>query len=48
ARQLIAQVQGGSAGLALPAPTVPAGTVSTSEDLILQRIKSAQTNSGKP
>lgn len=46
ARQLIAQAQGGVAGLALPAPA--AGTVSPGEDLILQRIKSAQTTSGKP
>jgi len=46
ARQLIVQAQGGGAGLALPA--APGGAVSASEDLILQRIKSAQTTSGKP
>lgn len=46
ARQLIAQAQGGASGLALPAPA--GGAVSTAEDLILQRIKSAQTSGGKP
>ena len=46
ARQLIAQTQGGGPALALPA--APGAAVSTSEDLILQRIKSAQTGSGKP
>ncbi len=46
ARQLIAQAQGGSSGLALPA--APGGAVSTSEDLILQRIKSGRTATGKP
>ena len=46
ARQLIAQAQGGAAGLTLPA--APGGPVSTAEDLILQRIKSGQTTGGKP
>jgi tetratricopeptide (TPR) repeat protein len=46
ARQLIAQTQGGGAGLALPAG--PGGAVSPAEDLILQRIKSAQTTGSKP
>lgn len=46
ARQLIAQAQGGSSGLALP--IAPTGAPSTSEDLILQRIKSGQTGAGKP
>jgi tetratricopeptide (TPR) repeat protein len=46
ARQLIAQAQGGSSGLALP--VAPAGAPTTSEDLILQRIKSGQTGAGKP
>ena len=45
ARQLIAQAQGGGSGFTLP---VGAGTPATSEDLILQRIKSTQTTSGKP
>lgn len=46
ARQLIAQAQGGGAGLKLPNP--PAGAGATAEDLILQRIKSGQTAGGKP
>jgi tetratricopeptide (TPR) repeat protein len=46
ARQLIAQAQGGLAGLKLPA--TPAGAGSAAEDLILQRIKSGQTTGGKP
>lgn len=46
ARQLIAQAQGGSSGLALP--VAPTGAPSTSEDLILQRIKSGQAGTGKP
>ncbi len=46
ARQLIAQARGGDAGLALPA--APTGAASTSEDLILQRIKSGRTDGGKP
>ena len=46
ARQLIAQAQGDSSGLALP--IAPTGAPSTSEDLILQRIKSGQTGAGKP
>jgi tetratricopeptide (TPR) repeat protein len=51
ARQLIAQAQGTASGFALPvnppAPG-PATAPNTSEDLILQRIKSAQTTPGKP
>jgi len=46
ARQLIAQAQGDSSGLALP--VTPTGAPSTSEDLILQRIKSGQAGAGKP
>ncbi len=43
ARQLIAQVQGGVS--ALPSGS---GPISNTEDLILQRIKSAQSTGGKP
>jgi len=47
ARQLIAQAQGGGSGFTLPAGPATAAP-SSSEDLILQRMKSAQTASGKP
>lgn len=47
ARQLIAQAQGGGSGLIMPAGPAAAAP-STSEDLILQRMKSAQTVGGKP
>ena len=46
ARQLIAQAQGGP-GFALPAGAATTAP-SSSEELILQRIKSAQTSTGKP
>lgn len=48
ARQLIAQAQGGGSGFVLPAGPATAPAASAAEDLILQRIKSTQTGTGKP
>jgi tetratricopeptide (TPR) repeat protein len=50
ARQLIAQAQAGVTGLMMPPAETTAGAPSSSatEDLILQKIKSAQTKTGKP